>query len=236
MHRAERGHADPSRATRQRALLVQIQQLLQQIYDADSPHRVDEFVITDEALARRLQGGSGVRQAAETLLLREVEGGVDLSLYLHADVLARLAGTDPVRDLDPRHLGDFCTVLEGVSDFIYVTWNAGFERAVTPLELEMQAEVDKFVGAGLLMTRQGRAGAARDLHRRLFEAFSWAEGLTVSEREMYRDASELAARYCRSLQARYLDSGNVGGLMRELRRFWRQPRDGKISRIRELAA
>ncbi len=46
------------------------------------------------------------------------------------------------------------TALEGVSHFVYLAWNAGHDKPVSLLELEMQAEVDKYVGSYWLMRRQ----------------------------------------------------------------------------------
>ncbi len=94
-----------------------------------------------------------------------------LGLFIDRDVLERLARRDPLEALDEHNLPDFCTALEGVSHFHYLVWSLARGRNVSLLELELQAEVDKYATAVALMTRQqaGRfpASAARaDVSRR----------------------------------------------------------------------
>ena len=52
------------------------------------------------------------------------------------------------------NVADYWTALEGVSHFLYLAWNAGHDKPVSLLELEMQAEVDKYVASYWLMRRQ----------------------------------------------------------------------------------
>ena len=47
--------------------------------------------------------------------------------------------------LDGENLADFWSALEGVSHFTYYAWNAARDKSVSLFELELQAEVDKFV-------------------------------------------------------------------------------------------
>ena len=49
---------------------------------------------------------------------------------------------------------DYWTALEGVSHFVYFAWNAGYDKPVSILELEMQAEIDKYIATFTLLRRQ----------------------------------------------------------------------------------
>lgn len=209
-----------------------LQTLLHDVYDVATPHAVQEFLITDAQVAERLQG-EGVRASPERLLLHSDGEVLDIALYLEHEVLERFSQGDPVNALAPGQLADFCTVLEGISHFVYVTWNAGFDRPVTLLELEMQAEVDKFVAATLLFRRQGARLPA--LHRVLFELGGFDAALAPAERRRYETASALAGRYCRRLEGYFLERGDPTPLLRELRRFWRMPQRAKIRHIHALA-
>ncbi len=209
-------------------VLSALQGLLQDIYDAPNPHAVHEFLITDAAVAAGLQGGTA-RRSPERLLLRSDGEALDLALYLEREVLDRLVDADPVSVLTAADLPDFWTVLEGISHFVYVTWNAGFDRPVTLLELEMQAEVDKFVTARLLMLRQG--GEDLPLHQLLFEIAGFDGALERDERQRYEQASALAGTYCQRLEDRFLARPDPVGLLSELRRFWRMPQQHKIRHI-----
>jgi hypothetical protein len=54
-----------------------------------------------------------------------------------------------------------------------------------------------------------------------------------SERgDRYRTALRLAARYAAELERRYVDEGELEGLLTELRKFYRLDTGGKLARIR----
>ena len=85
-----------------------------------------------------------------------------MALYIDAAVLERLARRDPFDALTHENLADYLTAAEGVSHFVYVAWNTGHDKPVTLLELELQAEVDKYVlGAWLLRAAGRRPFSAR---------------------------------------------------------------------------
>ena len=131
-----------------------LQDLLSEFYALDLEYEVDDFVTTDEKLARALDGGG--RELDEKLLIAENDGEAEVSLYLEERLLERLERSDPLTRLDSDNLEDFLTAFEGVSHFTYYAWNAQLEKPVTLLEMELQAEVDKYVATTLLLLRQGQ--------------------------------------------------------------------------------
>ncbi|HUO66397.1 MAG TPA: hypothetical protein VMV37_02625, partial [Gammaproteobacteria bacterium] len=145
--------------------LLGFQDLLRDFYALDLEYEVDDFVTTDTDLARALDAGG--RELDEKLLIAETDGEADVSLYLDPGVLERLTRSDPFERLDAQNIEDFWTMFEGVSHFTYYAWNAQREKRVTVLEMELQAEVDKYVATALLLLRQGQR--ARRLHHWLFE-------------------------------------------------------------------
>lgn len=209
-----------------------IQQLLQQIYDVSAGHDVADFLITDRALADALHDDSGHRAVKEKLLVAEDGEYVDLSLYLDAGLLRRLQTRNPLVDLHHLNLADFCLVVEGISHFLYLAWNARHDKSVTLMELELQAEIDKFVMALHLLSRQG-SGNAGELHRRLFDAPRFDPQLGDQALERYRHASLYAGKYCRALYRRFLRRVRRPGMLSELRRFYRLPQSAKIRHIED---
>lgn len=146
-------------------LLEELQGLLQQTYDLPGEHRVTDFLTMNPAVIEALGIALESAGAREQLLVSQQDDSVDLAVYIAPEVLARLGDSDPLEFLHDGNLADFWLVLEGVSHFVYLAWNAGMDKPVTRLELELQAEVDKFVlGALLLAARQGSAPDA--LHPR----------------------------------------------------------------------
>ena len=80
------------------------------------------------------------------------------------------------------NLADYWTALEGVSHFMYLAWNAGHDRAVSLLELELQAEIDKYVASWWLLREQDPARFPAELHRLLFERTQIDAQLAVGSR------------------------------------------------------
>jgi len=122
-------------------------------------------------------------------------------------------------------------VLEGISHFNYVAWNAARDRPVTLLELELQAEIDKYVTARCLLDRQGNRPLARDLIGQLFDDPPFDERLDPEERTRYRDAARWAGRFCATLERRYPAARITPGMLREVRDFYRLKQSAKVSRI-----
>src|SRR6185503_6263264 len=85
------------------------------------------------------------RRPREQLLVCEGDGEMSIALFVDPAAIANLVRHDPGHRLGDHNLGDFLLAIEGVSHFIYAIWSARAERPVTQLELELQAEVDKYV-------------------------------------------------------------------------------------------
>ncbi len=94
------------------------------------------------------------RPLDEELLLAESADGAGVALYLDPEVLRRLEAADPHRALTEGNLADYCTALEGVSHFVYSTWGLERDMPVSLLELETQAEVDKYAITVFLLAGQ----------------------------------------------------------------------------------
>ena len=213
--------------------LKRIQRHLQRIYEVEIPHNVEDFVITDRALLKAL--GDDTRKAEEKLLVLQNGDDVELALYLDSDVLERLREDDPTRWLHHGNIADFCTALEGVSHFLYLTYNAGYERGVSLLELEMQAEVDKYVSTAMLFGSQDNGKVPKELYAWLFDDPVFDEALDEESLKRYRDANYYAGKYCSQIESHYFRQRRAGNLMNELRRFYRLPQQHKIKRIESAA-
>jgi hypothetical protein len=148
-------------------------------------------------------------------------------------MLARLDAGDGLDRLTHRSVADFWNLAEGVSHFTFLAWSAAQDRPVSPLELELQAEVDKFVLAALAARAQRPNHALLPLHHLQFEAATLDPALSGDERERYVTASRYAKDYCRELAGCLADARH-DELRTELRRFYRMSRNDKLHRIAGL--
>ncbi|MFN7147151.1 MAG: hypothetical protein ACK4YP_25505 [Myxococcota bacterium] len=198
-----------------------IQRHLQAIYDIEAPD-IRDFLLDGDAVRAVL--GDGARPAREWVLVRQADEDVDIGVYVHEDDLRAVDARTPaeaVRDALPA----WCAVTEGVSHFLLLVRRAAREETVSLLELETQAEVDKYVTARL------HVGPDPSLRRRLFRDAGLAEGLGPEEEERYREAGRLADRYCERLE-RHRD---VSALLAGLRAFYRRPGHARMEMLRRAA-
>ncbi|PLX56445.1 MAG: hypothetical protein C0629_07395 [Chromatiales bacterium] len=206
-----------------------LQTLLERIYGVSSELRVDDFLISDPCSVRQLHRGG--RESREKLLISETGDELDVALFVHQKILNTLAADDPVERLHDGNLDAFWIALEGVSHFLYLVCNACAGRSVRLLEIELQAEVDKFVATLFLLRRQAVTGSHRRLHHFLFERIEFDTGLSPEDLARYRDANRYAGKYCLGLSRSYLSRRRRVGLVEELRRFYRMPQSAKLRYI-----
>jgi hypothetical protein len=221
-------------------MLRPLQRLLETIYDAPCGHDVRDFLLTQR---HELPGTRRELASDEELVLIERPRESYLGLYIDAAVLERLESHNPLQELDAGNLADFWTALEGVSHFSYLMWNAGHRRGISQLELELQAEVDKYVASWWLLKRQHPGHQPRELHYLLFRCTRVDTSLSAARQDLYAAASRYAARFCGRLESALASNRPVlrRAAVAALRRFYRLGSTRKLQHIdsmmnRSLAA
>jgi hypothetical protein len=199
----------PDRALgRARTLAARVQEALERLYRLDHVVSVEDFV---------RGAATGEREA---LLLREGADG-DLEVAVRLPQL-------PDAELE---LDTLCQIIEGVSHFVYVVERARLGRGATQLEIELQAEVDKWVVLAASM-RSFDAGRSATLRARLYEDFVFVhDESSETSRELaerYRVANDAAHRFVRRLEREYVDRCRFGELHAELWRFFHIGQEGKL--------
>ncbi len=211
------------------------QEQLQGIYEIDVQHRAHDFLLTDELIANQLSGAANTCSAKERLLIAECDDGLDISLYISAEVMQLLDDVHPTDLLRTGQYAEFCLVLEGVSHFLYLLWNARHDRQVTLFEMELQAEIDKFVMLNSLNQHHHDIGLAPGhIGAWLFESHGYDDWLNVDEMQRYMRANFLAGKFCRGLQQQFQLAELRQDLLNELRRFYRFSRTEKERYINRL--
>jgi hypothetical protein len=202
-------------------------------------HDVYDFLVTN-----RNQLPPAVRESTsdEELIVAEGPDSVGVSLYLDPHLLARLQRSDPLVKLNQENVADYWTALEGVSHFVYFAWNAGHDKPVTLLELELQAEIDKYVASYLLLKQQYPERFPVELLHVLFERTRIDPLLAKGRESLYRAATRHAERFCRRLAQSLSESRSAvagsqlgSGVLAELRRFYRLTDARKVAHIERLA-
>lgn len=207
------------------SLPARIQARLSWYYGIDAVERVDDFIAFEE-------------DQREALLIRERRGEVELSLRLPRS--AAEVGRRPSFD-------ELCQVIEGVSHFLYVAERVRRELPATQLELELQAEVDKYIvfahglATGLLHAAAGAEPTARPrfepghaarIRRRLFERVIYLDAAGTEPGDRYRMANQLAARFAGWLESSFARHGRFEQMQATLRHFYGAGQTEKIELAR----
>jgi hypothetical protein len=193
---------------REIALAGRIQRGLETLYRLDRAADVDAFVT---------HADEGEREA---LFVRESEDGLELLLRL-----PRLV--ERAVDVDGAGLDPLCQIIEGVSHFVYLADRASQGREATQLELELQAEVDKYVILASSL-RDFDERTSRRLRERLYENIAYVHDAGTEEGERYRVANGCARRFTHRLERDYVMRARFGELQGELRRFFHMGQGEKL--------
>lgn len=209
-------------------LLLDVQRRLEALYALEPQAPVTDFLITEEDAAGLPGGGSRT-------LLHQTDDEVALAVVLESPVSDCLSARDPRIHLDGSNLAAFCTLIEEVSHFLYLSFCARSDRSVSQLELELQGEVDKYLNAAFVLSLQNDGAVSSRLRQWLFCAYSLTGGLSAEEVGRYRKANDLAYRYCGFLESQFLRASRLSDLAREARRFYRLGQREKLEKIAEVS-
>ena len=212
--------------------LARMQRGLEALYRVDTGVEIEDFVVgvevRDSLVPRR-------RPREQLFALAEDgdEAALALALFIDPAAIANLEARDPAHRLDDTNLGDFLLAIEGVSHFVYTVCCARTDRPVSQLELELQAEVDKYVAC--LLTRSPEPEVSASLRRRLFGDVEYEPDLDSDEHARYRAANDNAHRYAAWLEATFVEPRRIPEMLAELRRFYRQSLASKLATIARAA-
>lgn len=183
-----------------------IQDRLMLLYGVDAPS-VDEFAEPSP-------------DGREQVLVRELDDTLEIAVMLPAEAFEATTSVS---------LDVYCQVVEGVSHFLYLVERARRGLPATHLELELQAEVDKYVVVSGV-ARRSPARVTDKVYGRLFggAAFVHPEGSELGDR--YRLATTLASRFVGRLRPELVRARDERSV-RTLRRFFGAGQREKIEMV-----
>ena len=213
-----------------RTPLGSIQESIANVYETPVSFSVEDFLITDLASLGRSKH-TRTADTPETLYVQETEDNLDISLFIDKEVIKFLNDRSSVDSWSFDDIKGYLFALEGVSHFQYLIWNAERKKSVTLFELELQAEVDKYVFASMIIAKQHGGCIPKDLYGYLFDTVSFRSELTPQVANRYRDANHYAGKYCRALKTEFPWQHNQQDCLTDIRRFYRLPQNEKVRRI-----
>ncbi|HEX3345851.1 MAG TPA: hypothetical protein VHS09_14805 [Polyangiaceae bacterium] len=189
---------------RERAVAGRVQEGLERLYLLDRVADVGDYL---------KEAAAGEREA---LLVREADDGT-------IEMTLRLPALEDEASLDA-----LCQIIEGVSHFVYVVERARMEREATQLEMELQAEVDKWVVLAASLRGGLDVDRSADLRKRLYERVSFEHDEASELGQRYRIANDAAHRFVRRMEREYVGRARFGEMRAELRRFFSVGQEEKL--------
>jgi len=210
--------------------ITDLQARLQARYDLYIPYSIEQFISCDRAIAEELadaQARTGQERPTvdeEVVFIEQRDDSLEFTVYFDEQLLLAVNASNS--DLD-----GICTIVEGASHAVCLLWHAHNDRQIRPVELELQAEIDKFV---MLVESDASGIDGQLLHRCLFANSKFIDDQGSALHDRYRTASKLASRYCHWLNHRFIKDEDHTALHNELARFYRLSGRAKFEHIRQL--
>ena len=205
-----------------------LQQALLHLYRIDQVPAVHDFRIGRGYLEVLLGKEKAARHERETLLVADTQDETLIALFLDDNTIERAVLF--AENGEQENLDAFCVVMEGVSHFVYFIYASEQDRPVSQAELELQAEIDKFLMLRLLFPHK----VAEDLIAKLFDHFELVTLLTADEHYRYRLTNRVARRYARWWATKFA-RGNGAIALDDARRLYRKSFSSKLAHIARAA-
>jgi len=179
-------------------------------------------------------GSAGPGGAGARVLVREGSGSVAACIYYPDALIRGLEERPPTQGLTDANIDAFATFVEELDHFLLLAERVRLGRPVTLLELEMHANVTKFLVCALFLTAgrgRGRRAPLPALDRvwllwHLFEKVTFAEP-DPQVQARYRAAARFARRFLDNLD----EVGTPAARLERLRLFHDATHEQKLAAL-----
>ena len=178
--------------------VIHAETCLSDYYELNPPSQALPFLVDREEFFQLTNRKPSSR--AEVCLLRDTDHedddeGYFLGIYFSEQIRQTLTRKPPFESLTRENLDAFCVLVEELSHFHLILQRSVFQRQVSRLELEWQAEIDKVLVCALLLKEQAGSWNLDPLTHILFE-----EARLVNQSH-YHEAHRQAAGFWRNVRA-----------------------------------
>jgi hypothetical protein len=222
-----------------------VDRALKRLYNIDPKFKAENFLLqTEDSEVEESDGDtnsfsvpSGRMHAA--LLVRADLGNTNdfsLAIYLSHALREKLKSIShwDVGSWDHQQVSAFVTLTEEISHFNYLLFHSLRGRKVSQLELELQADVDKFliVFFATIKGREVTGAFFERLYDQLFLHFRLRDELTPQQRERYENANAVAKSFVLKFRPLLKKKNLYEKALQLARKFYRVDCPEKISLAR----
>ncbi len=206
--------------------IQEIHAAISQLYQINPQLKPETFILENPPIP--LQPMSG-----KLYLQQTSPDDAHIAIYFGDSIKQQLSQlpTDPASLWPKESLQAFCVASEELSHLHYIIFHSSQGHSISQLELEMQAEIDKFLLT--LFKNNSIHGVSEEhfnlLFERIFHHFSLIEGLSEVEKERYLEANRLAKVVIQKLRKHLLSLKSQDKTAEYLRRFYRITSQDKLN-------
>jgi hypothetical protein len=224
-----------------KTVIKTIDRAIKRLYNIDLKFKAENFVLRDDepiVIDGEEEDPTKVRSGqmhAALLVKTEGENAQELSVGIflsHAmrDILASINHWD-VGSWNHSQVSAFVAAAEEISHFNYLLFHSSRGRKVSQLELELQADVDKFllVFFSVIKGRETTGAFFERLYDQLFLHFRLREGLSREQRERYENANTFAKAFVLKFRPLLKQKSSYSQALQLARHFYRVNCAEKIS-------
>ncbi|MBI2335618.1 MAG: hypothetical protein HYU97_02510 [Deltaproteobacteria bacterium] len=197
------------------------QRQIETLYQLPATFNIQNFLLAKSDLKGLLTENNPYLHADEVVLTATSDGELEIGVFFSPEIL---------ENLEQLNIQQKLNLIEGISHFLLIVYKHHSEIPLTQLELELQAEIDKF----LLLTLNQSCPTNPEEALALISRPINLPNLNSNQDQLYRQASEFAKRYCHYLLQKYLHSHSIDPLLQEIRTFYRLPYFNKIQTIQMI--
>ncbi len=201
-------------------MIQQTQKILESIYQLPQVELAENYLINQNQLQYFLGHEHPYCHADEVVVSSYDGSELEIGIFFHQKILNNLKNPTLIQKLN---------VIEGISHYLLLSYKFQQNIALTRLELEMQAEIDKFLYYSLSDQRtKNYEQSFNVLHVPIN-----LESLNPEQQQLYQHANQLAKKYCHYLLKKFLARKTHDALLCEIRNFYRMPYAQKICYIEQ---
>jgi len=129
----------------------------------------------------------------------ELGDEADIAVCLKKELLNELSSKSFPEDFDLQILSSLSIAVEELSHFNYYCEKAIRNINLSPLEMEIQAEVDKFAFALDILQERNEGKLRDEVFSIMFDQLQLGEWVSENEKSTYEAAHHIARSFCRKM-------------------------------------
>jgi len=224
-----------------KTVVQKIDRAIKQLYNLDSPHRAENFLIDSNSPKLRTMPVVAPSEQAGAVIIKISkleEGNVDLGIIFGEKVQAELSQIERVEPAQWPFLqiNALSVAAEEISHFHYLVDRFQLEHTVTQLELELQGEIDKFLLIFFLTQQASKENPNlfEKIFDQVFSHFHWTRGLSSEDQQRYEQANTQARQFIKNFGESVWSRKSPEQCLDYLRHFYRLSQSEKLGFISRL--